>query len=189
MTGDREILRHDSFEDEVARFMVGVGLTVPPGLQYHEKWNESQKKAFASLSQPTSLVLRTRADRVSFNTAIAFVFDCKCSPKHERSSIEALPAAVHAMEYTCFQAECLYCCRTALGDWGFWIQDLPPLIDGTNIPPAWPDDWAVYFQRVFVGTWDKRFDRWACRGSHDPFMFVKPSGMDWRQLITDKTSM
>jgi len=184
MSGQHEMKRHDKFESEISEFMRQQGFTVPKGLQYHKAWSKEEQTAFGKLTQPTSLVIRTRADRVCFNDIAAFVFDPKCSgPKYPRASIEAFPALVHHFEYETFGCECLYCCRTSEGDWGFWIQNLSSLIDGTNIHPSWPDDWNDYFQTLSSKAWNRKLDRWESGGSTDPFIFVTSTKIDWRDLV------
>jgi hypothetical protein len=169
-------------------------------LTYHNVLPEQMIKRLRVLNDPTSLCIRTRADRIAvrrIDPPATFYWEAKTHDGSEwhNMAIEAIPLINHIKEAES-KVRCLYVYRDdnleKPIEVGFWVADMPP-INKAIIPNRWNGEEAEYFKeeigkylnprKMIVGTNPK--------GTGDPFAVINEYYLralpHWTDLIQELT--
>jgi len=163
---------------------------------YHSLLEEKYARLFSRIETPTSLYLRTRADRVAFRVAYSptvFEWEAKThtSQKYHDMTLEALPMCHHLSKAE-LDVRCLYVYRNPYKnhECGFWVHNMPP-IRIIMIPSRWTDVWKKWFRNKFEPRFPdiKIVDTLGNGGSGDPFLIIDECEVEklphWSSLIND----
>lgn len=139
------------------------------------------KDTLRKRTAPSSVFLRTRADRIAVRHDCEFEFDAKTKQNaYDDIAIEALPLIHHSLIFSYFALRCIYAFRwiqRECPDVGFFVDmEFCSLVDTVWIF-TWRDDmaqvneWMRQAQPTFFPNAEVRELR-GCRGSGDPMAIV-----------------
>jgi len=185
--------QHTQFEQKIYRELEYYGFTIHD-LTYHTHLPPHTQEKLRTLQNPTSLLIRTRADRIAIHQTLPIItkIEVKTSSYHDGSfAIEAFPLATHAIETTTMNIPCLYICyhtRTQ-HEYGFWTQHIIPHIQHIFIPPRW-HTFTQENQQWLLNAFPHaklHYQHYHTRGSNTPYTRIpKPITKTlphWKQLI------
>lgn len=185
---------HQKLEEDAAAYFREAGWMTPPALTYHDVFDAASVLAISRLMDPTSLCIRTRADRVAINTSVGM--SMKYEPKtiqgsHVNFACEALPL-MHHMKESETGVMCLYPVRRMADglDCGFVVKPVMEEVAKVFIPNGRFSPEVEFYlrancERLFPNAVVRGLDN--CRGSGDPFVLVNSDDVmswdDWRTII------
>lgn len=183
---------HSKLEDDVTAFLNECGFLVEQA-PYHTTMSIEMVSVLQDLYTPTSLYLRSRADRIAVRAypPLAFEWEAKThtSSRLHDCTIEVYPVAAHLLKSS-MDVRCLYIYRDVEKgyDVGFWIHQMPD-IRVIMIPDRWNRAWTAwhksYCNRFFPATSIRTGTR--SNGTGDPFLIIDESivrGLPhWKDLI------
>lgn len=163
---------------------------------YHEVMPEEVKERLKSIYTPTSLYLRTIADRIAVHQNLPFDFEWECkthmSEKYHDLTLEALPLAHHILKSK-LDVRILYVWSipSVSLEGGFWVSDMPKIRE-FHIPDRWGKRTKNWFKNkigsVFGNVRPKEIPH--KKGSGDPYIIIDNSEIrkcrDWKKLILEK---
>ena len=181
---------HAALEAEILEILESRGYLVASA-PYHDRMPSALVRALSCNSFPTSLYLRTRADRVAVNPGNGQVFEWEAKTRDSSSSgmlLEALPLAFHIVQAR-YAVRCLYAFRNVrLGtNYGFWCRRAPAIEEiviptGNKVPNA-----VYWFKEVFDDAFPGIPVRTTTRvcGSNDPYAVIDRvcELPHWRELL------
>jgi len=186
---------HGRLEHDVMAFLSEHGFLFGSAT-YHDVMDPLLVNRLQSVLTPTTLRLRTRADRVAVHRrhGLAFEWEAKthAGSKYHNMALEVYPLCAHLAESD-MDVRCLYVYRDQDRgyDVGFWVHnplDIP--VRAVKVPTRWQNHWFAAWIVAKVQEWwpEVPIDpiNWRS-GSGDPFILIDESVVremsDWRDLI------
>jgi hypothetical protein len=143
---------HYRLEKEVESLMKRYGYDTAE-LTYHEHMPQSIQTQLRKKDDPTSLLLRTRADRICVKRAgetLMLEVKTHASRKNRDCTIELLPLANHISDFHDFQARCVYAYRNdyiSNTAHGFFAHEAPKMVTKIFIPSKYQRR-DKYFRKI-----------------------------------------
>ena len=172
--------KHTELEAEVTEYLIDEGFLVAQA-PYHTTMDDKMVKALQNLYTPTSMYVRSRADRIAVRERPPLVFEWEAkthasSYRHD-CTIELYPVIAHILKAR-LDVRCLYIYRDPWKgyDFGFWIRELPE-VRAIMIPDRWDDAWTSWYMSYCKRFFPKTPIRTGMRtrGSGDPFLIIDES--------------
>lgn len=189
---------HTILEEDVRKFLQEQGFMTTE-VTYHAAMPDQISKRLARIFTPTSLYIRSRADRIAVHTELPIVVEWEAKThapniKYHDMTLEMIPIA-HHLQRVAMKVECLYVYKDSDKkiECGFWTHSIPP-IRQILIPERWTNQERVleYF-RTIANDWFPDVpirEGIFSRGSGDPFLIIDESALyslpHWKGLITNK---
>jgi len=186
---------HAQLEADVKAYAEKLGFIVPRSLTYHDVMPEDEEKLLRGCYDPTSIIVRTRADRLAVNphTRTSFKWEAKTHgpSKSQNMAIEAIPLAMHITSARMFGTRCLYAYRDDKRglEAGFWVDETP-LPEKLWIPDNTRYDEARERASAVLGYAFPKVPHQRCefkRGSGAPFVVIAIEEVEklpsWRDIL------
>ena len=183
-----DIKSHVDLEAEVITHLTSAGFMVSSAT-YHDVMPSEVVRTLSKQKNPTSLYVRTRADRIAAHPTfdVSFLVECKTNGGSYRNmAIEALPFLHHRQD-AAMGVRCLYIYRDMVSgvEGGFWASSEIP-VESLKIPDKWASLERLLVPH-FPGVKVQRIR--TANGSNDPFIVVRESNLkavlcDWRRAVS-----
>jgi len=172
---------------------------------YHEKLQKETQELLKKEDCPTSLCIRTLADRIAIHRKTkgkVFLYEAKTheSKKFNDLTLELVPIIHHKLRSEKMDVRCLYIYRNPypikdisgmrLIECGFWINKMPPIRE-IKIPTwRWTPEEREWFKNKATEFFpDVRIYPTDKGASGDPFIIIDESEVSklkhWKRLIKD----
>lgn len=185
---------HAQLEDDVTNYLEQRGFCVADA-PYHNTMRTKVVKTLQYTTTPTSLYIRTRADRIAIrdNPPLVFQWEAKTHQSKEKHDcvIELTPILFH-LALVDYDVRCLYVYRDLYKgyDAGFWMHNFPK-VRSIMIPDCWNQYWTKWFKDLCVATLPETevVSGIVSRGTGDPFLIIDESIIrklsSWKNLIKE----
>lgn len=154
-------------------------------MTYHSKMSSNIQNILSRNYCPTSLYIRTRADRIAAHSRYPLIFQWEAkthtSRKYHDWTLEVFPLMVHKINAETFGIRCLYVYFNPLinQEAAFWSNNIPPL-RCIMIPGRQTNNTDLFIQccnRCFPKT--EIIEGFSTNGSGDPFAIIDKSTVDF----------
>lgn len=173
-----------SAEKLVAKELERLGYPIVQKFGYHSFFPEEAHEAIASINTPTSLYIRTMADRVAVNNSSVIQVEIKelRDAEYPNIAIEALPALIHRHLWWTFGIDCLYAFTLHNGIKASWVQNLPvfKIILPTRFKNTKGVNWSQLFKQFFPNV---PHEEKPTKGSGDPFGLISPNDLSTMPML------